>query len=1020
MNVLRCPVAIGRAGLLCLLALTLLSACGDRPEAGPTARQDDTRAPPAISATAPTPALTPPSTPPPTPTTVPPPTATPAPSPSLHLRWFDSPEDHLHSSARMSIEAIWEADEKLGLLVVRLPWAGDGVTERELQLLQEIAGLAKDHPDLARTVLEYRWIWSGDGVSSDAPRAIAAIRAGVATDPRLARLLAGYEWLENGVGAYEADALAALAKLAEQGVDIARSFAASSGLAHGIIQNVPKAAAGISRLLQSDPALGLKVAGYPWIQDGVTYVEVGVLGAISELATPSGSPNSGLAGKVAAHSWVADGIQPHELGDIRMFQELLAAADAGDSGLAEELAGHPWVADGVDEVERDALYAFRSLLKTGGIDHSGFVERLAGYSWVADGINEVEPGALYALRDLLDDAGVDDTGFMEKLADYSWISDGITEIERDRLIVFRKLLDLLGVGHPGLVEKMAGYSWVADGIDRLEQGALYSFRGMMEVAGEDNPGLVQKVAGYRWVADGVNWIEWGALGAFRNLLEIAGVEHSSVVEKMLDYSWVVDNIGHREETMAIRDLHRMLEIAVAENSGVVEKLAGYPWVADRSSLEERSAIRAFRRMLEAPGAAKFGVVEKLVDYSWVADGINRFESGPLGVFADLLEADGIDNSGLLEKMAGYSWVADGIDPIEQRALYGFRDLLRAAWAVNFAFSQDLMTYPWVADGISAFEASALSRVGSLLEDTDPELAQQPWLADGIDDEELAFLAVLHATKDRSLNQYRDLLDSHHARSKTISLPLAGEVKLVVIRHSRFPAGDDTIRLMEIITRALEELMQVPFPRNPAVMGIVEPSLRSGEEPQYGVGYSLRDQLVVTARKYNPDFHLAVFHEMSHVYWGGHTGAPPWFTEGAAGFLPDYAREVMGVESIEERRKKLMGDLERECLQKGVGNIQELLELLQDGWDPQDARNICTYILGEFFLLETYGLLGHDATLAAMRELYLWNKATGVPISEMQIYESFLSNAPPEKEAAFRDLYRRIHGADSGTGGSGTP
>ena len=297
-----------------------------------------------------------------------------------------------------------------------------------------------------------------------------------------------------------------------------------------------------------------------------------------------------------------------------------------------------------------------------------------------------------------------------------------------------------------------------------------------------------------------------------------------------------------------------------------------------------------------------------------------------------------------------------------------------------------------------------------MRDTDSELSGKPWFADGIDDEELALLAVLRATKDRSIDQYQDLLDSYQSRSKTISLPLAGDVKLLVFRHSPFPPGDDSIELMEDIARVLEEFMEVPFPGDPVVLGIIEPSLRAGEEPQWGVGYALHDHLAMTGWEYNPDFNLAVFHEASHIYWGGHTGAPAWFAEGAAGFLPDYAREILGRQEITSRRVKLRQDWDDGC-RVWAGTISRYLKLREIDPDRYERHGICTYALGEVFLLETYLIFGRNGASAAMRELYLQAEATGwtEPITEEQIYRVYLSNAPHGKVEAFRSLYRRHHG-----------
>ena len=134
--------------------------------------------PPATPTSMPTPVPTPVSTP--TPTLAP--TPTPVPSPALYLDWFNSSEDRFHSSARLSIEAIWEADAELGATVAQLPWASDGIIEREHQLLVEIARLAVQYPDLAGIILEYRWINDRNGVTNEALTATRSVRAAATID----------------------------------------------------------------------------------------------------------------------------------------------------------------------------------------------------------------------------------------------------------------------------------------------------------------------------------------------------------------------------------------------------------------------------------------------------------------------------------------------------------------------------------------------------------------------------------------------------------------------------------------------------------------------------------------------------------------------------------------------------------------------------------------------------------------------------------------------------------------------
>ena len=646
--------------------------------------------------------------------------------------------------------------------MAQLPWVGDGITGPERQLLEEIAGLVVHQPDLAGRILEYPWIGSRSEVSPNAVKAVSAIRSAAATDLELARFLAGYNWLQDDVDTTEANALAGLSILARVDVGVAKSFAESTGFVGGTLEPATKASATIYSLFESDPALGRRVTGYPWVSDGLTSVETEALDAILEL---------------------------------------LHAAGAEQCSVGETLVGYSWLADGITDVERDGLLDLIGLLRNAGAAHCGSAGTMMGYEWLADDLTRNEADALYVFSRLLATAGAELSGLVATLVGYSWIADGINSKDRYDLRHFSDLLAAVGPEHAGVVETLMGYDWVADDLTENELTAFDAFSIFLDTAGAEHAGVVETLVGYDWVADDITESELVVLYVFNELLESAGTEHA----------------------------------------GVVATLMGYDWVADDITQNETEAFLVFG----AYGAEHASVVETLVGYDWVADGVTEYEVNGLSLLGLLLETSGVENSGVVEP-----WMSD-------RPIYS-------------------------------------------------ELSGKPWFDDGIDEEELPFFTVLHEAKSRSVHQYRDLLDSHHTRSKTISLPLAGDVKLLVFRHSPFPPGDDSIELMEVIMPVLEEFMEVPFPQNPVVLSIIEPSLRAGEDPQFGVGHSLSDHMAITGWEYNPNFDLAVFHEASHIYWGGHTGAPDWFTEGAAGFLPDYAREVLGVQTVEERRNETHG------------------------------------------------------------------------------------------------------------------
>ena len=311
------------------LTITLLIACESQLDL--TLEGESTAPSPGSpeATTAPPPTDTP-LPPTPTPTSIP--TPTPVPSPALYLNWFNSPEDHFHSSARMSIKVIWDVDTELGTVVAQLPWVGDGIIEPEQQLLEEITGLVVQDPGLAGKILEYPWIKAGNGFGGEALKATGAIRAAAAIDLELARVLAGYPWLKDGINTMEANALAGLSNLAGQDVDTAKSLTESRGFASGTLGPVTKASATIYSILESDSSLGQTVTGYPWVSDGVTYIETGTLDAI---------------------------------------HTLLNAAGPANARFLEELVGYSWLADDVNYNEREVLYGFLALLKAAGAENSG-------------------------------------------------------------------------------------------------------------------------------------------------------------------------------------------------------------------------------------------------------------------------------------------------------------------------------------------------------------------------------------------------------------------------------------------------------------------------------------------------------------------------------------------------------------------------------------------------------------------------------------------------------------------------
>ena len=550
------------------------------------------------------------------------------------------------------------------------------------------------------------------------------------------------------------------------------------------------------------------------------------------------------------------------------------------------------------------------------------------------------------------------------IAAYPWVADGLTETGwQNAAIAIRRLTELAQAA-PGLAQTIAAYPWVADGLTENEAAALYQIGGRLRELAQTDPEMAQAVAGHSWLVNRPGDAGERNEANVVNLLELLHQTEPVIAQQINDYSWPADGI------------------------------ADY-------------AANALRQVLSLPEA---NLPLAITAYPWIADGLTIQEGDDLHRLAGLLRYFARTDPELAGIIAGHRWLAAGITETLWENTWNTAYQLNQLAEEDAALARAIAAYGWIDDGLTGDEVRGFRYIIAIMQyaaETGPglanEIAAYDWIADGLDDYELAFLSVLKVAGKRSAPRFADLLEAHHTRSAVVALPLAGEVELLVFRHSPFPEDDDSIELMQEIIPVLERFMDVPFPRRQVVLWVMEPSLREGENPPWIRGFAGQDVLGLNTSNFQ------VFHEVAHVYWGGQTGAHSWFIEGAAELLADYARDFSGEQSIEERRAVLLPQIERDCIQHGVNNIRQLLALEQDNLEEYDERELCKYRLGELFHMEIYRLLGHDAASAALRQLYVDGEKAGWGITEEQIYQVFLDNAPEEQQSAFHELYCRLHG-----------
>ena len=117
---------------------------------------------------------------------------------------------------------------------------------------------------------------------------------------------------------------------------------------------------------------------------------------------------------------------------------------------------------------------------------------------------------------------------------------------------------------------------------------------------------------------------------------------------------------------------------------------------------------------------------------------------------------------------------------------------------------------------------------------------------------------------------------------------------------------------------------------------------------------------------------------------------------------------MAAEYVESGGQALAGNegVLSYCRDNGVPN----LHALSDPNHPNPvAQSTCGYGMGHHFLAALFNTIGEPAFSSAMRELYERHLNYESYATDEQVYRIFLGHTPQDREAAFRDMYRRLHG-----------
>ena len=390
-------------------------------------------------------------------------------------------------------------------------------------------------------------------------------------------------------------------------------------------------------------------------------------------------------------------------------------------------------------------------------------------------------------------------------------------------------------------------------------------------------------------------------------------------------------------------IQALLYIAVTSRS-VVSSLISLGWVRDGITDDEAEAIDWINNMAGAE------VMSAVVALDWVRDGIDDdLEVRTI----EELSYIAYEDSGLGLSAVSLVWVQDGIDDLEARAI---QELSQLAYEDAEAASR-IVAMPFLRT-IEPPDVSAMDSLGRLAA-FEPgafeSVMSHALMRDGMSDDLAPIVATLHGVAETNPGLIAVLL--HPAKviveRRTITLPLAGDVVLAIIRTG--PGAARSMDLLEHAVRGVERLMGLPLPTN--YVGLLYENAVSG--PVAGTNFGTH---VAILPEYDADdasreaeftgSHIA--HEVAHYYWSGNAD---WVDEGAADLMASIVDGARTDRSLEVTN--------RPCAY--ASTIAELESLRSS---KSDLEFGCNYSLGERLFVDLYRTLGDDRFLQGFRALYV--------------------------------------------------
>ena len=289
--------------------------------------------------------------------------------------------------------------------------------------------------------------------------------------------------------------------------------------------------------------------------------------------------------------------------------------------------------------------------------------------------------------------------------------------------------------------------------------------------------------------------------------------------------------------------------------------------------------------------------------------------------------------------------------------------------------------------------ASLSRLAASERNIFDRVMSHAALRDGISDDLAPIVATLRGVARTNVGLIDILLDPNRVslERRTVTLPLAGDVVLAIIRTA--PGAARSMDLLEHAVREVERSMGLPLPTR--YVGLLYENAVSGSSAGTNFGTH-----IAILPKYDIDdgSHEAasagstVAHEVAHYYWSGNAD---WVDEGAADLMVSIVNGARTGRPAEVTNAP--------CAY--APNIAKLEGL---GVSRGDAEFWCNYSLGERLFVDLYRTLGNERFREGFRALYVASELDddadnhrGTSVGVKHVKEAFRSDDGAERAVIAR-------------------